>query len=269
MAEFSAMEPTLNKDLPALVSAAKKTGFEVIHVISNGIRFQDPVFAKAILNAGANKVTISLHSADEKQEAYLSQNPSAFEQKIQALLNLKALQKQHSLMLSVTTVVTKLSLAQMVPLIKLVARLGVKHVNMYFPRITGNAKKNFTKVIPRFGALRKELPKARAAAAQHAVVLTFVDIPPCIYYDYDDPELYGRRLRKQVIGIQEKSSRLKEKSNGLTLMRSFGPRCPSCAFYAECDGVEKEYTKVFGWGEFKPVNLKRSSLSNNSFKDTE
>ncbi len=251
MAEFSAMEPTLNKDLPDLVRAAKKTGYEVIHVISNGVRLQDPAYAELLVKAGVNKVTISLHSADARTEAYLSGNPLAFEQKLRALANLVRLRKTRPLFLSINTVLTARARMQAVPVIELAGTLGVKQVNMYAPKICGNAKKNLAKIVPRFRALRPELRKACDAAEKHDIVLTFIDIPPCIYHR--SPAQYGRRLQKEVVGLKKDSARLNRKESDFMKQRSFGTKCSSCAFFGECDGVEKAYTRRYGWNEFKPV----------------
>ena len=77
---FTGGEPTLRSDLPELISAARKAGFKEIAVTTNGRMFADPQVADELLEAGLNRISFSLHSANQACHDMLSGVPGAFQQ---------------------------------------------------------------------------------------------------------------------------------------------------------------------------------------------
>lgn len=59
-------EPFLYKDLPEIISYAKKTGYEYTFITTNGA-LATPDRMKAVLDAGLDSIRISINAADRKQ----------------------------------------------------------------------------------------------------------------------------------------------------------------------------------------------------------
>ena len=60
---FSGGEVTLLKELPAMLLAAKKSGYEKIGVISNGLLMSENTYLDSLLDAGMNFTCISIHGS--------------------------------------------------------------------------------------------------------------------------------------------------------------------------------------------------------------
>ncbi|MCK4883631.1 MAG: radical SAM protein, partial [Candidatus Diapherotrites archaeon] len=58
---FSGGEPTTHPNIIDFVRYSKKYNFEIIQIISNGVKFSDYAFTKEIIEAGLTEITFSIH----------------------------------------------------------------------------------------------------------------------------------------------------------------------------------------------------------------
>ncbi|MBN1899360.1 MAG: radical SAM protein [Spirochaetes bacterium] len=250
--EFSAMEPTRNPDIFRLAEFARKLGFSIVHIITNGQSLTDIQFARNLILSGVNKITVSLHSSDKKTEAILTRNKKSFDYKIKALKNLTALKKKYNFILEVTMVLTRYNIGHIPKIVLLCRYMGIRALNVYFPRIHGNAKINFKKVVPRFYLIKKNLIGVSRRLPDR-VNINYIDIPPCIFPDNKERERVGIRLRKRIVRPSEKSEKLIQQNDDVRQVKIKGERCRDCFYFNECEGVFREYVDAYGWREFTPV----------------
>lgn len=246
--ELSAMEPTMYKDLPIVVSKAKEFGFTLIHVITNGQRISDKKFLKDLIDRGVNKITVSLHSHREDIENEITNNPTNFKNKIQGIKNIVALQKTTDIALYINTVINTYNYHYLADIVRFLAGLGVKRHNIYFPHILGNARKNFETVVPRYKDIKAYLEYARAAALECGVNCSIMNVPQCILGNVNHRDYF-----------KDYFSATTEAKNGKKFARidyegkTKTKKCKQCIHFDNCDGVSKEYAKLRGWDEFAPV----------------
>jgi len=245
--EFSAMEPTFYKDLPLIISKTKQYGYEVIHLLTNGIKISDKEYLIYLLQKGLNKITLSLHSHRDYLEAKITNNKTIFKKKIQALENIIDLQKKWDCSLTVNTVINNYNYQYLTDVNNFISHIGVKKHNIFFPHILGNAQKNFNKAVPRYSKIKKYLYKVVITAEKNGVNLSIINIPRCIINEriYKLDGLKGHFIASDPNKTEIADAPIEEKIKN--------DKCKKCAYFNSCSGISKYYIDSRGWSEFKPI----------------
>ena len=237
---LSGGEPTLHPDLPALVARAKERGFRVVEVQTNGVRAADLPYARALVEAGLNKVTVSLHSVDPAVSDEITRLPGAFGKTIRALHHFRAL----GIATQVAHVITKRNFADL-------PRMA-RFLREEFPPQEGSLSICFgiaqpisdlvyTWVMPRFDEVRPHMRAALDECLEHGVgfggMIGQGGYPPCML----DGELryYAENLGNVYVTPGSDDFHKPE-------------RCRGCSFDPHCLGVRKYYVEVHGDEEIRP-----------------
>ena len=77
---LSGGEPSLHPDLPDLIRSARRLGYEWVQLITNGRRLAYPQFLHALLDAGLDEVTFSIHGSSPLVHDAMVGVPGAFDQ---------------------------------------------------------------------------------------------------------------------------------------------------------------------------------------------
>jgi len=88
---FSGGEPTLRRDLPELISLARRLGFQRVSITTNGRRLVYRDYAGSLLEAGLTGVSISLHGPEPEVHDALTGVPGSFQQAVMGLKTIAAL----------------------------------------------------------------------------------------------------------------------------------------------------------------------------------
>jgi MoaA/NifB/PqqE/SkfB family radical SAM enzyme len=152
--------------------------------------------------------------------------------------------------LHVNVVMNRLNVALLPNTVEAVVELGVGRVNLYFPRIAGNAARDFDEVVPSMreaGAAAAEA--VRRGEARRARV-TICDLPPCVLPGREDA--LGPRLAKLVVRAARGAGLVggPQDVRGEKVKR---PECRACRHDAACEGVFAGYVARRGWDELTPV----------------
>jgi MoaA/NifB/PqqE/SkfB family radical SAM enzyme len=241
--ELSAMEPTLDKRLPAIVAEARRLGYSTVHLVTNGHRLADRAVAAGYLEAGVTRVTVSLNASHRELEGRLCGNPETFDRKRAALVNLVAL----GATVAVNSVITALGLGDLPALAALLADLGVGRWHLFLPVPAGNALIYVEQIVPPPAALRGPLGRAARIAAERGLAMSVCDVPPCLV----GPEVpLGRKIVKTFATSAEEPARIERFHPGHR--KGHGPRCAACRLRPGCDGLFDLYAERFGWEALVP-----------------
>ena len=75
---FTGGEPTIRRDLPALVKHARRRGFEHVKVASNGLRYAHAPYLEHLVACGVDRFHVSMHArGDEAYEATVRREDTA------------------------------------------------------------------------------------------------------------------------------------------------------------------------------------------------
>jgi MoaA/NifB/PqqE/SkfB family radical SAM enzyme len=240
-------EPTLHPNFFEIVKIAKKIGFKIIQIQSNGRIFAYEDFCIKAIKAGANQFSPSLHGADAKTHDFLTQAKGSFEQTTKGIKNLKNL-GQYVL---TNSVITSKNFKKLPELAKRLVSLGVDQFQFAFVHILGTAKQNQDWLVPKKTEVMPFVKKALQIGLDAGRRVTTEAIPYCLLRGYEDcvgeqiipvTRIYDAGFMVEDYGEYRFNSGKERRKE-----------CEICKYFGRCEGPWKEYPEIFGWKEFKPV----------------
>ncbi|MBI2134881.1 radical SAM protein [Candidatus Woesearchaeota archaeon] len=245
---FTGGEPTVRKDIVRLVWHAKKTGYELIQIQTNGRRFCYMDFCKAIVMAGATEFSPSIHGSCAEIHDVMTQAPGAFGQVVQGIKNLKKLKQR----VMTNTVITKQNYKDLPDIARLLVSLDVDQYQFAFVHILGSADKNRDLVVPKKSEIMPYVKKGLDIGINAGKRVMTEAIPYCFMRGYED------YIAERIIP----STRVEDATWTIENYTEFRlnegkiknpEKCRDCIYYDICEGPWKEYPEMYGWDEFVPV----------------
>lgn len=244
---FSGGEPTIRKELPKAVEYANKLGFETIEIQTNGRMLKYKEYVKELIDAGLNRVLVSIHAPNAELEDFLTQVEGSFKEKIKGMEYLEKFGAE----MRTSTVVTRYNYKELPGMAELLLKFKKNtksnHFNFAIP--DGFAKQNFNKMVPKIGEAMPFIEKTCKKLLENNASPFLHNIYPCLLPQYvgimselsrTDTTLLGPSFQAD---IQANRFKYREK----------GPECKKCRYYFLCVGPFKEYVKKRGFSEFKPL----------------
>lgn len=244
---FTGGEPTLRRDLPDLVRAARELGLAV-GLQTNGRMLAYPEARDRLCGLGVRFV-VALHGPDAPVHDAVTASPGAFDQTLAAIRGLVAAGEK----VTAKVVMSKANVPHLPALAALLADAGVRRMNLTFPHALGLARRGFDAVVPRY---RDAMPFVRAAldafegAGGQAVTEA---IPLCLLGDRPDrasEHLYRASVRSEVRQLDQDPRDWSADRAGEGKAKA--PACASCPLDDRCEGVWREYLEAFGGDELVP-----------------
>lgn len=243
---FTGGEPSIRPDFLELVADARRLGFRVIQLQTNGQMLAYPAFARGCREAGVTEVSPALHGHVAELHDFLTGRTGSFAFTVRGIENARA----EGFPVITNTVVTKPNRRHLTGIARLLCTLGVEQLQFAFVHAVGTAGRNFDSIVPRKSLIRDELFRAIDAARDAGVRPMVEAVPLCF--------LQGREwvAAEWVIpdaavfdaeGIVE-DYRAFRVGEG----KAKGPPCRRCLLEPVCEGPWREYTERFGWDEFRP-----------------
>lgn len=246
---LSGGEPTLHPDLEGLIAHAKSRGFRCVEIQSNGVKLAERAYAERLVEAGLDKVTVSLHSADPERSDRITRLPRAFEKTLSAIRVVRSLGVETQ----VAHVVTKSNYRELPD--------TVRFLREQFPEEGGSLSICFgiaqpisdlvyTWVLPRFEEVRPYMRRALDYCLEHDLgfggMIGQGGYPPCML----DGEL--RYYEKNLLNVYRSGE-------GADFHKP--ERCRECSFDPYCLGVRKDYVETYGDEEIRPFRADVDALA--------
>lgn len=269
---FTSGEPTTRPELPELVAHARSLGYRRISVMTNGRRLSHLPYAALLAKAGMNRFYVSIHGHDKKLHDGLVRTPGAFEQTSEGLRSVSKL-KRFGVELHTSTVITERNLPHLGEIYRYLRGLGVDQVVFNVMQANGRANTFFEQIFPRYSDIAAQFRafvEGAVASGEARPMAFLVDIPLCVTEGIPDfnrgfVERYRHFDLEEMaaLGPETKEERKQEgKGKGLVMVtradldeaeRDKRAECSSCRYERQCEGVWKNYTRRYGWGEMVPV----------------
>ncbi|MBI5498603.1 MAG: radical SAM protein [Deltaproteobacteria bacterium] len=222
-------EPTLDPELPAVVSAARAMGYRRITVATNGRLLSYPWFADALVRAGVMEVLVSLHAPEAPLQERLTRTAGSFEQTVAGIRNVLAA-GGGAVDVGVNTTVVRDNVAALPAMAGFLAGLGVAHWTVQVVTPFGRARAAH---VPSARALRENLSAVldRAPAGMRIQV---INCPPCLLPGHESAALtdFGKAERAMVF-VGESGVNLQAWLAG---KRRRDARCRDCVHAVLCPG---------------------------------
>ena len=263
--DFVGGEPSIYPHIIEVIKKAKELGYRRIVIATNGKRFSDFSFAKKVIEAGLNRVTVSVHSSKKEVEDYLTTIPGSFEQKIKGIQNLIYFKNKNFFKygLSLNPLIHRKNYQNLENLVIYFKKLGIDNFRFNFLRPEGKAYKN-KKISVSFSEIKPYILRLINFNERVAKVwLNFGGIPFCMYPKIVIKTSYLFRkyvgelhdLPTEVVTFFIRNlAKTRQSFNWQEKKRNFLKTklecCENCRFNGICEGIWKSYLETYGSGEF-------------------
>ena len=244
---FTGGEPTIRRDIIDIIKYAKKLGFGIICLETNGRLLKYEGYARNLVESGVDMFSVSLHAHNEKLGDYLSQSTGSFEQTKAGIKNLKKL----GTVVHTNTVIVKPNYRHLPQIARLLVRLEVDHVNFPFLNPLGNALKNKNEIVPKISDVEKYLHKSIDICDENSMPVTAEAVPYCLMKDYEKKVAEDYMPPDFDIIAPDFKVNFKERKKRGGKVRF--EKCKECKYFGKCEGIWSMYAKLMGEEEFKPV----------------
>ena len=236
---FSGGEPTLSRELPRFLRAAKRVGIPKLELVTNAVLLDSERRVKELVDAGLSHAFVSLHTHDEAISATLTQKRGDHARTVRGI--------QRLLDAGVHTVLNHVITSRNAPFVE-------RYIEFIHREFGGRAKLSFAFVTPQFKALEnldlipkltEVMPYLRRAMrlatelGQHFIVGSRQGIPPCFLREF---EAWSDVLDLANEALSEDAPQ-KERA----------PGCDDCRYSNQCTGLWKVYTARYGTAELRPL----------------
>ncbi len=235
-------EPLIFKELFELLSFAKNAGVNSIEIQTNGRMLYYENIVKELKKFEPIGFLVSFQFPNAELYKKYSRT-DGFNQTVGGIKNLV----KYNCNFTINTVVMKPNLPHLKNMVKFIKKLGAKRCQYRF--IDGrNVMEDYKKFVPRYSECLPLLKKIMKENPDISISLK--EFPACIA---------GKKLKNNLsLGLNPKRLNLTTKNKvvttkEITAAQFIFPNCKGCLWKPDCNGVRKEYVKIFGQKEFKPI----------------
>jgi MoaA/NifB/PqqE/SkfB family radical SAM enzyme len=229
-------EPAIYPGISKIIRFARQKGLDKIMLISNGRMFSLGKFCKEIENAGLTNVRITVYSDEEAVHDKITQTKGSFRQTMKGIDNVLS----SRMALECNVVIIRYNYKNLKQICLFLVKKGVKKINLLFATPPDDDKK-WVSVIPKFSEAAYYIHEALCIPN---VLISYRHIPLCFMEGFEgqSSNLYseGTRVSDSRLTIEDSEELFKTKIK----------KCSSCPKKDSCEGVWKNYIKIYGEGEF-------------------
>ena len=235
-------EPALNPRLMDIIVYAKKTGFEKIMLHTNGRMFKYRDFCTDIKKKGLSGAVSSIHGSSAEIHDLLTGAAGSFKESAAGIINAK----KAGVDITVRTAITKPNSLDLPKIAELIYMLGSSRMIMSFPSIHGNAEKNAKWLTAKYAVAAPYIISAMEIAEKHQIDCIVNAVPICVL------EEYNTNICKQITGNNFRAVQeyLIQEQKPFSIKKA---KCGKCKFKETCQGIDKNYAKLFGTEEIFPI----------------
>lgn len=243
-------EPTVYPEILKLVALGKKMGYRRIMTYSNGLKYADREFTGKMKKAGLSDTCLSVHGHDARLHEAVTRVPGSFGKVLQAIENLRRCRVNVTLIL----VLNALNKDKLEEILRFYASKKITRYMIFFLKYQGRLIESRTaakKMMFRVSELRETLSELPRLAAREKIEIQNIEhVPHCVVPENCRAFIAGNDYGGAEMVIQ--SGELLEVSRSHKGFL-FKGSCRACRYRRSCAGIDPEYARIFGLGEFSPV----------------
>jgi pyruvate-formate lyase-activating enzyme len=231
-------EPTLRRDLPALIAAVAESTGAPVGLDTDGLPLAQKGVAEGLARLGVGRLRIGLHCGRPDAHDWIVGQPGASRRARRAI----SAAADAGLEVSVRCLVTRPTTDWLEETVRLAVRLGAQAVDLVRLPAIGPAARKFITLSPRLGLAEPFLHAAVAAAKDAGIGVRLLGFPRCAVPRVPEA-LFGEEplLLPDDPGLQALAAAL--------ALPPAAAACPSCPGGAACAGPAGDYVARFGRDE--------------------
>ena len=244
---ISGGEPLISKNFFKLINFAKINGINTLEVQTNGRMLCYEEFVKKIDTFKPVSFLVSLHFPNQKLYKKYCRS-DGFDQVINGIKNLI----RHEYNFNVNTVVMRPNMHYLEKIVEKLKKIGVKNIQYRFidgKNILNESGKNeYKKFVPKYLEVVETIKKI--IEQNKDINISLNEFPVCII---------GKDLVNNLapsINPERENLSLGNKifmSDKIMDQQFVFPNCKECIYRSICKGIRKEYCKIYGAKEIKPI----------------
>lgn len=249
-------EPTLRPDLPALARAARRLGYRLVQIQTNGRMLCYASYLDRLVAAGVDFFEVSLFGATAATHDAIANEPGAF---AQTTAGLRLIAERAQLGHLVTVPVLAANLDELVATVDLVAELGLRRVQLNFTRPVQVDGRWRTELLARLDRAGPSIRAALRRADALKLACSTEAVPLCQL----DPEhrAAAETARQFVdVAVVDLHRRHASFANHHREVRPLAPACSSCSVVDVCPTTWAAYQQLFGTDELRPLSSPDAAL---------
>jgi MoaA/NifB/PqqE/SkfB family radical SAM enzyme len=237
---FTGGEPTMRGDLLPLVRLARELGYEDVKVQSNGLLLAHEPNLDRLVEAGANRFHVSIHTHDPDRYERMVRRAGAYEPMVSSLRRLV----ERDVTLVADVILNEDTYRDLGEAVCWLHAQGVRAADLWFVSLTDGNRENIES-LPRMTDVVPFVRRAFAWGRDHAMTIRSLHIPRCLLGDDHvhawDPAAQGVMVVSPDATFELTSSRLTPQVHVAA--------CSGCRFEAQCPGLRPDYLEVYGDAE--------------------
>jgi MoaA/NifB/PqqE/SkfB family radical SAM enzyme len=242
-------EPTLRPELAKLAAAARRLGYRLVQIQTNGRLLCYGDYLDRLVLAGVNFFEVALFGATAATHDAISREDGAFEQ---TLAGLRALAGKPDIGHLVEVAVLAANLHELVACSELVHELGLRRVQFNFTRPVQVEGRWRTEVLARLDDAGPHLRAALARARSLGLVASTEAVPLCQLDPEDRSAAETARdfVDVRVVDLHRRHESFAEHHREV---RPLAPPCAGCSVASRCPTTWAAYQQLFGHEELRPL----------------
>lgn len=239
-------EPTVRRDLVAIVAHARRLGFAPIQIQTNGRMLLYRGLVSELIAAGVAEFSPALHGPTAAVHDGLTRAPGSFDQTTAGIRNALA----SGAVVVTNTVVARGNLGELAATIRLLGQLGVRHAQLALVHPVGTAAELFDEVVPRIGDAAPAIAGAIDAGEGLGMRIVVEAMPLCFMRGREHAVVEAAIPETTVVDLDGAPFGFSDWRR--TEGKAKGPPCERCAAAARCEGPWREYPERHGWDDYVP-----------------
>ncbi len=241
---FGGGEPTIRKDLLALVRWCRDRGFDSVKVSSNGLMYSYPKYAADAVAAGVTQFNVSVMAHTPALYSSILGLAQGYEKVAAGVRNLVALG-----MAPVADLIVKNDTYRHLPaIVAHWAGLGCRTFPLWLVSLSDRNRENLAS-LPRVSEMHDAIVAAFETGRELGVDVYSRHIPRCMLRGH---ESFCRDLRDDRVLVVTPGSRFFLWESAIS-PNAYTARCEGCRYrQGECMGLRRDYLERFGDDELTP-----------------
>jgi cyclic pyranopterin phosphate synthase len=242
-------EPTMRRDLHAIIGTARKLGYSRVKLQTNGMLLAYPELTKRWIEAGATEVNLSIKGATATTHDRLTRTAGCFDLLVRGLEEWK----RHGLPVEADVLLYRSNVQELPDIVRSFTRRGVERFHLWMLSGAVQTADDVSEEVPRMSDVIPLLAETMALGlSDRPGFISSLHTPACVLSGATASCLFSARKLDMIIANPGGHRFRLEQSpmeGGI-----YTERCSSCRARAECPGLRPDYVARFGDAEFQPLS---------------
>lgn len=248
--DFLGGEFTIRKDASELIAFAKRLGFQVISVTTNGRIFTYKRHLQRFVDAGINSIVFSIHGHTPELHDAQTKVDGSFRQLMKGIENAKKLGFE----VRTNTTINSFNYKNLPEIAEFLIKTGTTNAEFPYFDPTGKTPEDIKTIMPQVSKASPYIQKAMDIGNKNKIKHWHVRYFPLCYlkgYEHNLSEAQSLFEQEMHFGPGFSNTQVDNSRKAINKVKS--ESCKKCIYDNYCEGLWKDYAKVFGTHEIKAV----------------